>query len=86
MENETLPIFKGKLYGVASTNLQKIGWSWDNEVNCGIMRVVFRKGSIYDYYPVSRSLFSGFFESESKGEYFQKHFVKNKALKYNRVN
>lgn len=80
------PNFKGKMYTVYSGNLQSIGWGYDFDNKVGVLRAEFNKGTTYDYWPVSKELFSDIFKVESKGSWFQTNIVKNKTLNYKKVN
>lgn len=78
--------FKGKMYNIFSGNLAKVGWEWDSVNKCGVFRAEFVKGSVYDYWPVTKELFSEIFKVESKGSWFQTNIVKNQSLSYEKVN
>lgn len=89
MKNQSEDYFKqefnGKMYTVHSGNISQVGWEFDTVNQCGVMRVHFIKGTVYDYWPVEKSLFSEIFKAESKGSWFQQNIVKNKSLSYEKV-
>ena len=48
--------FTGKMYSVYSGNLNRAGWEYDEETKQGVLRVEFRNGQQYDYFPVPKSI------------------------------
>lgn len=75
--------FKGKMYPVQSSNMLKIGWEFDENNNCGVFRIQFKKGT-YDYWPVSKSFFSKIFEqpSNERSKFINTNIVRNKSINY----
>lgn len=58
---------------VSSSNLKAIGYD-ENEA---ILRIEFKKGSIYEYYDVPQYEFDGLYSAESKGSYANQNIYKN---------
>lgn len=76
-------VFKGKMIPVASSNIEAIGFDAKNGPgNVNLMRVKFKKGSVYDYYPVPESLFKQLTDPHnvSVGMMFQNQVVKNNSI------
>ena len=77
--------FTGKMYTTHSGNLKRIGWEYDSETKQGVLRVEFKNGSQYDYFPVPKEKFSEYFSSESKGSWFDLEIKKNPTISYEKV-
>jgi hypothetical protein len=76
--------FKGKMYNVHSSNVNKVGWEYDEENKTGVMRIEFAKKT-YDYFPVSKTKFGEIFKSKSKGGWISENLVKNSTVNYEEV-
>lgn len=76
-----------KMYSILSGNLNKVGWylKKDKSQSIGVLRVEFRNGAQYDYYPVSKEKFEEIFIQESKGSWFDREIKKNEKIKYSKV-
>lgn len=77
--------FRGKMYNVHSSNLAKIGFFYDRTLMAGVVRVEFKKGNVYEYWPVEKKLYSEAFGNPSIGSWFQTNFTKNKELNYEKM-
>lgn len=68
--------FNGTMYAVHSGSLKRVGWEYNQEESRGVLRAEFVKGAQYDYFPVSKELFTSMFSSESKGTWFAEKIKK----------
>ena len=72
--------FTGTLYSIHSSNAEKIGFCYSKKTKSGVVRVIFKGGKTYDYYPFEKNKYSEIFSEESKGSWIQNNLVKNKSL------
>jgi hypothetical protein len=77
--------FKGKMYNIHSSNVDKIGWEYDEENKTGVMRVQFKNGKTYDYFPVSKQKYDECWKEKSKGSWIQTELVKAPSVSYEEV-
>lgn len=66
---------------VESTQLDQVGFDSETEV----MSVIFKGGSLYEYYGLSQKFFDEFLKSDSKGSFFYKNVKCNKEIKYKKI-
>ena len=62
-----------------------IGWEYDDENKTGVMRVQFKSGRTYDYFPVSKEKYDEFWKENSKGSWIQRELVKAPSVNYEEV-
>lgn len=77
--------FKGKMYTVYSGNLNRVGWEFDETIKQGVLRVEFKRGDIYDHFPVSKEMFNQMWKAESKGKWFISEIKNNKLINFEKV-
>jgi hypothetical protein len=77
--------FKGKMYNIHSSNVDKVGWEFDEENKVGVMRVQFKNGRTYDYFPVPKTMYDKFWKEEKKGSWIQTELVKAASISYEEV-
>ena len=51
----------------------------------GVLKVKFKNGILYQYAPVSKTVFGEVFQVQSKGQWFTDKIQKNKELSYVKV-
>lgn len=77
--------FKGKMYNIISSNINKIGWEWDDETKQGVLRVEFKNERTYDYFPVPKSLYDEFWKAPKKGSWFHSNIKTANSINYKEV-
>lgn len=66
---------------VESSNIAEIGY----DLPTLTLQIKFNSGGIYDYWPVSRSLYDRFMTAGSKGKFFWKNIKTDNEINYRRV-
>jgi len=66
---------------VESTNIVEIGYDMPTLT----LQIKFQNGSLYDYWPIKKSIYDQFMSAESKGKFFFKNIRNNKDINYRRV-
>lgn len=64
-----------------SSNVAEIGYSPKNQT----LQVKFNSGSIYDYKPVSESMYKELMSAPSRGSFLSKNIVRNVSIECKRV-
>ena len=64
-----------------SSNIAEAGYDYDGQT----MEIKFHNGSIYQYWPITRSGWDLFTQAKSKGSYFAAHIRGNSGINYKRV-
>ena len=69
------------LIKVESSNIEQIGFDENvkislNQKPISVLQIVFKSGTTYDYYNVSKETYETFLDAKSVGSYFHK-FIKN---------
>ena len=77
--------FNGKMYGIKSSHISRVGWLYDEETNQGVMRVEFKSGGIYEYFPVSKQLNNEFWASSNKGKFFTTDIKNGNGIGYEKI-
>ena len=88
MENEnefSEKTFTGTMYNVHAGNIAKIGWMFDNKTKQGILRVEFDRGGLYEYFPVSKTLYDEFWTSDKKGSWFHHNIKTAESIGYEKI-
>ncbi|MCO6453562.1 MAG: KTSC domain-containing protein [Caldilineales bacterium] len=65
---------------VSSSNLASVGYDPQRQV----LEIEFRNGSVYQYFGVPQSIYSGLMAAASHGRYFDA-FVKKGGYRYQRI-
>lgn len=77
--------FSGKMYGISSSHLSRVGWVYDEETRQGVMRVEFKSDGVYEYFPVSKELNNEFWKSSNRGSFFTTDIKNGNGISYEKV-
>ena len=66
-----------QMISVVSSTIQSIGYDEKNSV----LRLMFRDGSVHDYYDVPDSVFSDLMRATSKGRYAKANIIERYTLR-----
>ena len=66
---------------VKSSNVAEMGY----DPKAQTLQVLFKNGGLYDYHPVTQREYNELTAADSIGRHLHQNFVKNKAIKCNRV-